>query len=168
MIAPKFIQRQTNLVILSPFYVQNFLFMPSILCRPALPLLLYISAIRSTIPRGHRAPAKKAARYPMARTKTMLVLSLGATVLTAGVMLRSAAAQKSSMAKPQDKLALGEEQVRQLLPLMNADAYGRVSKQDYMCFMEAEFQRLDKSKNGALDVRALSRPSITANRYVGK
>jgi hypothetical protein len=104
----------------------------------------------------------------MARTKTMLVLSLGATVLTAGVMLRSAAAQKSSMPKPQDKLALGEEQVRQLLPLMNTDSYGRVSKQDYMCFMEAEFQRLDKSKNGALDVRALSQPSITANRYVGK
>jgi hypothetical protein len=51
---------------------------------------------------------------------------------------------------------------------MNTDSYGRVSKQDYMCFMEAEFQRLDKSKNGALDVRALSQPSITANRYVGK
>jgi Ca2+-binding EF-hand superfamily protein len=104
----------------------------------------------------------------MARTKTILVLSLGVTLLTAGVLLRTAAAQKSSTPKPQDKLALGEEQVRQLLPLMNTDSYGKVSKQDYMRFMEAEFQRLDKDKNGELDVRALTQPNVTANRYVGK
>jgi hypothetical protein len=104
----------------------------------------------------------------MARTKTILVLASCITLLTAAVLLRTAAAQKSSPLRPQDKLAIGEEQVRQLLPLMNKDSHGMVSKQDYMCFMEAEFQRLDKEKNGELDVRALTQPTVTANRYAGK
>jgi len=104
----------------------------------------------------------------MASTKTIFVLSSCITLFTAGVLLRTAAAQKSSTPKPQDKLALGEEQVRQLLPLMNTDSYGKISKQDYMRFMEAEFQRLDKDHNGELDVRVLTQPNVTANRYVGK
>jgi hypothetical protein len=90
------------------------------------------------------------------------------TVLTAGTMRGGAAAQKAAVPKPQDRLALGEDEVRQLLLLMEADKKGRVSKHEYMKFMEAEFERLDKEKTGELDVRALTQSSVTANRFVGK
>jgi hypothetical protein len=34
----------------------------------------------------------------------------------------------------QDKLALGEDGVKHLLPLMEADRHGKVSRQEYMKF----------------------------------
>lgn len=91
------------------------------------------------------------------------------TVLVAtGTMLGTAAAQKAAVPKPQDKLAMGEEEVKQLLLLMDTDKQGKVSKQEYMKFMEAEFERLDKSNKGELDVRELTQSNLTANRFVGK
>lgn len=38
---------------------------------------------------------------------------------------------------------------------MDTDKDGKVSKQEWMTFMEAEFDRLDKAKNGQLDVKAI-------------
>jgi len=97
-------------------------------------------------------------------------LLLGVTsVLIATVgWLGTAEAQKASVPKPQDKLALGESEVRQLLALMDADKNGKVSREQYMKFMEAEFERLDKSKKGELDVRELTKPTMTANQFAGK
>jgi hypothetical protein len=43
-----------------------------------------------------------------------------------------------------------------------------VSKQEYMKFMEAEFERLDKSKKGELNVKELTQSSLTASRFAGK
>jgi len=74
------------------------------------------------------------------------------TVLLAALsMLGNAAAQKDSVPKPQDKLALGENDVKHLLLLMEADRHGKVSRQEYMKFMAAEFDRLDKAKSSELD-----------------
>jgi|SRR5579862_9520115 len=87
-------------------------------------------------------------------TKNAWVMFLIVLVAT-GAALRSSVAQKASVPKPQDKLALGEVQVKQILLLMETDNHGKVSKHDYMTFMEAEFDRLDKSKNGHLDVKEL-------------
>jgi len=42
-------------------------------------------------------------------------------------------------------LAGGEEQARQLLRLMDTDQNQRVSKEEFMRFMETEFDRLDVS-----------------------
>jgi Ca2+-binding EF-hand superfamily protein len=80
----------------------------------------------------------------------------------------TAAAQKASVPKAQDKLALGEDEVRQLLVLMDTDNNGKVSKEQYMKFMEAEFARLDRNNTGKLDVKELTKSTITANRFVGK
>lgn len=88
-------------------------------------------------------------------------------VVTVG-LLGTAAAQKSSVPKPQNKLALGEGEVKQLLTLMETDENGKVSKEHYMKFMEAEFERLDKDKKGELDVKELTKSTITASRFVGK
>jgi hypothetical protein len=52
---------------------------------------------------------------------------------------------------------------------MTTDPRGRLSRGEYMHFMEAEFDRLDKDKKGELDVRALAQ-SINGpvNRFAGK
>jgi hypothetical protein len=73
--------------------------------------------------------------------------------------------QKAASPKPQDRIALGEGEVKQLLPLMDADNNGKISKQEFMRFMEAEFERLDKDKNGQLDAKALSPPKEKAAQF---
>jgi hypothetical protein len=75
---------------------------------------------------------------------------------------------ENAVPRPQDNLAMGEDQVRQLLLLMPTDKKGMVSRQEYMKFMEAEFDRLDKEKKGELDARKLAQSSLTASRFVGK
>lgn len=76
-------------------------------------------------------------------------------------MLGTAISQtKAAVPKPQDKLALREEEVKPLLLLMHKDKNGRISKAEYMKFMEAEFDRLDKDKSGDLDVKELTQSKL--------
>jgi hypothetical protein len=63
-----------------------------------------------------------------------------------------------------DKQALAEGEVKQLLLLMDTDKIGKISKQEWMKFMEAEFDRLDKSKNGELDVKEIAQSKLRASR----
>jgi EF hand len=77
-------------------------------------------------------------------------------LVTTWAMLGTVVAQKAATPKPQDKLALGEHEVKQLLLLIEADKNGKISKQEFMRFMEAEFERLDKDKTGELDVKELT------------
>jgi hypothetical protein len=55
------------------------------------------------------------------------------------------------------KVARGEAEVKQLLKLMDTDQSGKVSKEEFMRFMAAEFDRLDVNKDGELDVQELTR-----------
>jgi hypothetical protein len=98
--------------------------------------------------------------------KVRLILSFG--LLATLTFLGTAAAQKAASPRPQDRLALGEENVKQLLLLMDTDENGMVSKQEYMRYMEAEFQRLDKSHQGQLNARQLNQGTVSASRFVGK
>ncbi len=94
-----------------------------------------------------------------------------AIVLFAVLVATPAVAQKQSVPKPpQDRLALGEDEVRQLLLLMDADMNGKISKQEYMKFMESEFDRLDKTHDGQLDVKELTQSKLRVSHYaaVGK
>jgi hypothetical protein len=88
---------------------------------------------------------------------TMLLVILAVTALCAMVGT-TIAAQKEATLKAQDNVAVGEPEVKQMLPLMDQDKDGKVSKQDFMNFMEAEFDRLDKTKEGKLDVKKLIQP----------
>jgi EF hand len=85
-----------------------------------------------------------------------LVICFIAGVGMFGTLLGSAVAQKveKGVPKQQRTLALAEDEVRQLMLMMDIDKSGKVSKQEFMHFMEAEFDRLDKDKSGELDVRA--------------
>jgi hypothetical protein len=103
----------------------------------------------------------------IARGKHWIVMAIAALVVT-GISLGNAAAQKASVPKQQNKLAIGEEGVKQLLPLMDADKRGMISKEEFMKFMEAEFARLDTNKKGELNVKELTQSRLTASRFAGK
>jgi len=60
-------------------------------------------------------------------------------------------------------VAAGEGWARQMLQLMDTDKNGRVSRQEWMRFMAAEFDRLDVDHNGELTVQELSRFSYGAH-----
>jgi len=82
------------------------------------------------------------------------------------------AAQKTDKAVPAKARALGlaEDEVKQLVVLMDTDKNGKISKKEYMAFMEAEFDRLDKDKSGELDVKELGQSQLRTARSaaVGK
>ena len=102
-------------------------------------------------------------------TNVVLVMVALAVVVATLAMLGTSVAQKA-VPKPQDNLALGESEVMQLLLLMDTDKNGKVSKQEWMRFMEAEFDRLDKDKSGDLDVKELTQSKVRESYpvYAGK
>jgi hypothetical protein len=58
------------------------------------------------------------------------------------------------------KVAEGEPAAKQLLLLMDTDKNGRVSRSEFMAFMQAEFDRLDTNHDGELDVKELTQLQI--------
>jgi hypothetical protein len=68
-------------------------------------------------------------------------------------------AQKGVPKQP-DKNVVAIENVKQLLLLMDTDKSGKISKQQWMAFMEAEFDRLDLEKKGELDQTAIRQSTV--------
>lgn len=96
-------------------------------------------------------------------------LVVGTTVIVVALtVLGTAAAQKAAAPKTQDRLTIGEQNVKQLLLLMDTDRDGMVSKAEYMRFMEAEFRRLDKANHGELNALELNQSSLSASHFTGK
>ena len=99
----------------------------------------------------------------MLKRNPSLMASVIAVVLAIGAVVGPASAQKMAVPKQQpDKLALGEGQVKQLLLLMDTDQNGKISKQEWMKFMEAEFERLDTDHSGDLDATDLASSRLEA------
>jgi hypothetical protein len=87
------------------------------------------------------------------------------TILMA-LAIGTAAQAQSSSASPDSKqkeknVTEGEVEAKRLLLLMDRDQNGKVSKQEFMSFMEEEFKRLDVNKDGELDVQELTRSRLT-------
>jgi len=61
-------------------------------------------------------------------------------------------------------LTAAEREARHLLRFMDKDQNGQVSRAEFMQFMEAEFDRLDRDRSGQLSAEELSRSRI---RYYG-
>lgn len=66
--------------------------------------------------------------------------------------------------KPQDKFALANQNVKELLLLLDADKNGRISKKEWMAFMEAEFNKLDRDGNGELDQKELIQSKLSVRQ----
>jgi hypothetical protein len=77
---------------------------------------------------------------------------LAATGLAGGIALASDAPSGS---EPAQKLVTGLSPTTQLLQLMDVDKNGKVSKEEFMRFMEAEFDYADKNKDNELDPKEL-------------
>ena len=105
---------------------------------------------------------RREADYVPAWLNLAFTVALAAGVATIG----TAIAQKKTPETPKQSAAvLGEDEVKQLLLLMDTDKNGKVSKQEFMNFMSAEFDRLDKDKSGELDPKELSESKIRVSRF---
>lgn len=99
-----------------------------------------------------------------------IVLSITLSTFLAGTIALVASAapkgdsQAGTAAERSMPVVAGELETRQLLLLLDADKNGRVSKQEFMRFMEAEFDRLDKDKSGELDLRELRESQLQVAR----
>jgi hypothetical protein len=102
------------------------------------------------------------------RTNKLWIIVVIALLVATGTTIGTAAAQKASVPKPQNKLAMAEEHVKQLLSLMDTDKNGMVTKQEFMKFMEIEFERLDKSKKGELSAKELTQSTLAPSHVAGK
>jgi Ca2+-binding EF-hand superfamily protein len=96
--------------------------------------------------------------------RTNIIISVITLSFAAWAAPANAVEQKQTTPKPQDKNALRAEEVKQLLLLMDTNASGQISKEEWLKFMEAEFDRLDKSKTGKVDLRDISQPHQHATR----
>jgi hypothetical protein len=78
----------------------------------------------------------------------------------AGVLLAGMIAGTGIAADNTQKVAAGVPATKQLLLLMDTDKNGKVSKQEFMSFMAAEFDRLDTNHDGELDVKELTQLQV--------
>jgi len=109
-----------------------------------------------------------------------IVLAILATVFLAGAMVVNAAETqggKSAEVTPtpaakktekERKLAVATAAAKQLLLAMDTDKSGKVSKEEWMKFMEAEFDRLDTDHKGQLDIKELTESRVRVHPFVGK
>ena len=86
-------------------------------------------------------------------TRRSLMIALVST--TGAIGVTGALAVTDDTPRPRDKYALANEDIKELLLLLDTDKNGRISKQEWMNFMEAEFNKLDKDGSGELDVKEL-------------
>ena len=81
-------------------------------------------------------------------------------LLGAAMLAETAFAQKQPAPKQQQPSTAAEQNVEQLLLLMDTDKNGKISRQEWIKFMEAEFDRLDTDKNGQIDKAELLRTRL--------
>ena len=99
---------------------------------------------------------------------TVGALTLEAFTKSASVSAQAADAAGNTTYTPQSpSVAKGEVDVKQLLLLMDTDKNGRISRKEFIDFMEAEFNRLDTDKSGELDVKELEQSQLTTSHHGG-
>jgi hypothetical protein len=105
--------------------------------------------------------------------KIVVAVPIVAVLAAAGVRVGTAIAAQDTAAQTQNagtdpdtnrkakNVAAGEVEAKRLLLLMDRDQNGKVSRQEFMSFMESEFERLDVNKDGELDVKELVHTRLT-------
>jgi len=82
-----------------------------------------------------------------------------------GVVSPTLEAEKAEREK---RLAAATYAAKQLLLVMDTDKSGKISREEWMKFMEAEFDRLDTDHQGQLDVKELTRSRVRMRPSVGE
>ncbi len=85
----------------------------------------------------------------------MKTLNSRTVVLLATVTATFAMGSLAADAPSSKTVDAGLRATEQLLLLMDTDQNGKVSKEEFLNFMAKEFDRLDTSKDGVLDVNEL-------------
>ena len=93
-------------------------------------------------------------------TKRIFVAIATSLMLIAAGSVVAQDSDPKAEAQKEKKLAAGEREAKKMLLLMDTDKSGKVSKQEFMSFMEAEFERLDSNKDGELDVKELTESRV--------
>jgi sulfatase maturation enzyme AslB (radical SAM superfamily) len=91
----------------------------------------------------------------MSKKRIMMIAAIVVGLATARSLAPTAVAAPRADA--------GIKQTMQLLVLMETDTGGKVSKAEFMKFMEAEFDKLDKNKDGELDVKELTQSQYSVH-----
>jgi hypothetical protein len=94
----------------------------------------------------------------MMRMRKQWIAGGALTMLAAAALTGSIAVASDAPVGPepaQKQLATGLTLTSQLLLLMDTDKSGKVSKEEFMRFMEAEFDYADKNKDNELDPKEL-------------
>jgi Ca2+-binding EF-hand superfamily protein len=93
--------------------------------------------------------------------KLNAVLAAAVLISLSSIVPAASAADDNSK-----KLEVGLPPTVQLLQLMDTDKNGKISKQEFLRFMEAEFDYADKNKDGELNPRELRRLVQALNRPI--
>ena|ERR1700719_5336455 len=75
------------------------------------------------------------------RTKIVLIMLVIAMLATPWAMVGTAVAQKAEVPKPQDNLAIGEDEAKQLLLLIDTDKKGKIQL-EFLGQLESECRLL--------------------------
>jgi Ca2+-binding EF-hand superfamily protein len=95
------------------------------------------------------------------KSKLIMIILLFAILFTTGRFAQNRAAAP----KREDRQRLKEDEVNLLFFLMDTDKNGKISKQEWMTFMSAEFDRLDTDKSGDLDPKELAQLSLRRSNF---
>jgi hypothetical protein len=93
-------------------------------------------------------------------------MNVGSITRRAGkllVLIPVAAVLSGSPGIDPKRVAAGEAEAKRMLELMDKNQNGKISRQEFMNFMEAEFARLDINKDGELDVAELTQSRLPAH-----
>jgi hypothetical protein len=92
------------------------------------------------------------------KSRSLLIAWMGSTFALSAIAI---AQTTTASPKQPDKLAIATDNAKQLMLLMDTDKNGKISKDEWMKFMSAEFDRLDLDKSGELDPRELLQSNVS-------
>jgi len=106
--------------------------------------------------------------------KSVWVVLVISALFVAGATVGTAAAQKErdmpSPSEHRSAVIAGEPEAKRMLLLMDRNKDGKVSREEWMSFMSAEFDRLDTNHDGLVNVKDMEKSQIQTvpNYYAGK